>query len=141
MTEPLQYQLRVYLDEAQRERARTDPQSPQLAPLPDILNRHNATLVCQLDAFEAYVRDAEEREDLDDPLYKWTKDTVKNPAMRAKHSEAFAIRVDGAEVYAKTLADALENDLRPLEGGAVVKRMTRHDTDPVKNIPIPQEYR
>lgn len=141
MSEPLQHQLRVYLDEAQAAKARVEPRSASLAPLPDILERHNATLVCQLDAFEAYVAEAEARGAFDDPLYKWTKVTVQDPAMRAKHGTSFAVRVDGREVYAKPLADALEGELRPLEGGAVVKRVSRHDTDPAKNIPIPKEYR
>ena len=141
MSEPLQHQLRVYLDKEQATTARADPRSPLLAPLPDILERHNATLVCQLDAFEAYVAEAEARGALDDPLYKWTKVTVQDPAMRAKHGASFAIRVEGREVYAKPLADALEAELKPIEGGAVVKRMSRHDTDPATNIPVPAEYR
>jgi len=141
MSEPLQHQLRVYLDEKMAATARRDPRSPDLAPLPDILERYGATMVCQLDAFEAYVVDAEAKGALDDPLYKWTKVTVQDPAMRARHGRSFAIRVGGAEVYDKAAADALEHDLEPLVGGSVVRRMSRHDTDPAKNIPIPREYR
>ena len=141
MSQLLQHQLRVYLDEAQAAQARLDPRSPRLAPLPDILDRHNATLVCQLAAFEAYVEETEAKGAFEDPLYKWTKAILRDPASRAKHAEAFAIRVGGNEVYPKSSADALEGDLKPLVGGAVVKRMSRHDTSPATNIPIPAEYR
>ena len=141
MNEPLQHQLRVYLAEEQATQARVDPRSPLLAPLPDILDRHRATLVCQLDAFEAYIAETEERGAFEDPLYKWTKVALQDPANRAKHAEAFAIRVGGNEVYAKSSADALEDELKPLVGGALVKRISRHDTSPATNIPIPKEFR
>ena len=75
------------------------------------------------------------------PLYKWTKATLDDPAMRAKHIKAFALRIDGQEVYGKTAADALEADLQPLVGGDVVTRMSKHDTNPANNLPIPPEYR
>lgn len=141
MREPLHYQLRIYLDEAQAAQVRADPHDPCLTPLPAILDRHEATLVCQLDAFEAYLAEIEGKGAFDDPLYKWTRSILQDPAKRAKHAEAFAIRVGGNEVYAKSSADALEDDLRPLVGGAVVKRMSRHDTSPATNIPIPAEHR
>ena len=141
MSEPLQYQLRVYLDETQSAKARADRRDASLAPLTDILARHDATLVCQLDAFEDYVAEAERAGATDDPLYKWTKVTVQDATMRAKHGSAFAIRVGGAELYAKPVADALERELAPLVGGPLVKRFSRHDTDPATTIPVPAEYR
>lgn len=141
MTESLQYQLRVYLDDERAARARVDRRSPLLAPLTAVLDRHDAALVCQLDAFEDYVAKAERAGALNDPLYKWTKVTIQDPAMRAKHGTSFAIRVAGQEVYAKPLADALESDLKPMVGGDIVRSMSRHDTDPEKNIPIPAKYR
>lgn len=136
--EPWRYQLRVYLPEAEARAAR-DGRLP--GPLAEVLRRHEAIALSQLDAFEAYVAEAE-REGVERyPLYRWTKATVADAAMRAKHGGAFAIRVRGAEVYDKAEADALEVDLRPLVDDGVVERLTRHDTDPEKNIPVPPEYR
>ena len=136
--EQWQYQLRVYLSEPQAESARVG-QPP--APLAAILAKHNATMVSQLDAFETYVAEAE-REGVETyPLYRWTKATVADPAMRAKHGVAFAIRAHGAEVYDRAVADLLEADLRPLVDDGTVERMSKHDTNPAKNIPIPDEYR
>ena len=138
MDGPWQYQLRVYLSEPEAQSARSG-QPP--APLAEILSKHDATMVSQLDAFEAYIAEAE-REGIENyPLCRWTKATVADPEMRAKHGVSFAIRAHGEEVYAKSVADPLEADLRPLVDNGIVDRMSKHDTNSAKNIPIPEEYR
>src|SRR3712207_4980648 len=48
-----QHQLRLYLPGGLAGLARTDPGAPALRPLADVLDAHGATLVSQLDAFEA----------------------------------------------------------------------------------------
>ena len=137
----LRYQLRVVLEDeaAESARARTDGQTP--GPLAAILARHGAALVCQYDAFAGYCAEAE-RNGIDGyPLYAWTKATIEDPAKTAKHLRSFALHVGGEEVYDGDKADALEADLRPLVGGAVVKTLARHDTDPANNPQIPERYR
>ena len=54
-----QYQLRLYLPEGLAGLARTDPGAPAIRPLAEVLDAHRATLVSQIDAFEAYVAEAE----------------------------------------------------------------------------------
>ena len=141
MDEQWQYQLRVYLTDALADVARHDRRSPALQQLTDVLDRHDATLVSQFDAFENYVAEAERNGPDGFPLYKWTKATVDDPAKRAKHITTFALHVGGNEVYGRDAADALEADLQPLVGGAVVGRMSRHDTNPANNLQVPPEYR
>ena len=141
MSEQWLYQLRIYLDDDLAELARTQHHAPQLRPLTQILERHDATLVSQFQAFADYVADAEKHGPDGFPLYKWTKATVEDPAMRAKHGRTFSLHVGGNEVYAKKAADALEHDIRPLVGGDVIKSMSRHDTNPANNIPVPSRYR
>ena len=141
MNEQLQYQLRVYLNEELAEVARSDRNSAALKPLTDVLDKHQATLVSQFDAFANYVAEAEKHGPEGYPLYKWTKATVDNLAQRAKHIKTFALHVSGDEVYAKEAADALEADLQPLVGGEVVTRMSKHDTNPANNPQMPAEYR
>ena len=136
-----QHQLRVYLPENLASLARTDPEAPALKPLADILGAHRATLVSQLDAFEAYVAEAEREGSEKYPLYTWTKVTVGDPAKRLKHLQAFAVRVADQEVYSKQVADVLEEALRPLVGGSLVTDLSRHDADPGNNLPIPPEHR
>ena len=136
-----QYQLRVYLPDDLADVARTDRGAPVLGPLAEVLKKHDATLVSQLDAFRDYVAEAEREGPEKYPLYRWTKATVEDPAKRSKHMRAFAMHVSGREVYPEETADALEAALRPLVGGGLVERMSRHDTNPANNSAVPAEYR
>ncbi len=134
----LQYQLRVVLEDGAAREARAGNDDPALAA---ILARHGAALVCQYDAFAGYCAEAE-RNGIDGyPLYAWTKATIEDPAKKAKYVRSFALHVRGEEVYDGDRADALEADLRPLVGGAVVKTLARHDTDPANNPQMPERYR
>ncbi len=139
MSEGWSYQLRVYLAQDLAEAAYRGDQSA-LQPVTSILRRHDATLTSQFRAFEDYVLEAERGGVENFPLYKWTKATVDEPKMRAKHISAFAIRVGNAEVYGKEAADRIESELQPLVGGGLIERMSMHDTDPAKNIPVPRRY-
>jgi hypothetical protein len=136
-----QHQLRLYLPEALADVARADPGAPALRPLAEVLGAHRATLVSQLDAFEAYVAEAEREGPEGYPLYRWTKATLQDPAKRLKHMKAFALHVSGQEVYPEETADALEAALQPLLGGGLVERLSRHDTNPANNPAIPAEHR
>jgi hypothetical protein len=136
-----QYQLRLYLPEEFAGVARADRGAPMLRPLTAVLDAHGATLVNQLDAFEAYVAEAEREGPDRYPLYRWTKATVEDPAKRRKHMKAFALHVSGREVYPKETADALEAALLPLVGHGLVERLSRHDTDPANNLAVPAPYR
>jgi hypothetical protein len=141
LTKQWDYQIRVYLDDAAAEIARTDPANPALRPLAEILAQHDATLKSQFDAFAEYVAEAEKNGPENYPLYKWTKLTIEDPAKQAQHSKAFALRAGGAEVYPAATADKLEAALQPLVGGGLVTRLSRHDTNPANNIPIPEHLR
>jgi hypothetical protein len=135
------YQLRVYLPDDLADLARTDREAPVLGPLAEVLIKHDATLVSQLDAFQDYVAEAEREGPEKYLLYRGTKATIEDSAKRLKHKKAFALRVSGEEVYAKETADALEAALKPLVGGGLVERMSRHDTNPANNLAVPAEYR
>jgi hypothetical protein len=141
MSDQWQYQVRIDLADEAAEVARRDPDDPALAPLPEILERHHATLKSQYDAFAGYVAEAESHGIEKYPLYHWTKATVENPAKKAKYLKSFTLYVDGDEVYAKDKADALESDLQPLLGGKLVTRLAKHDTNPANNPQPPARYR
>lgn len=140
MSDDWQYQLRIDLDDARAALARRDASDPALAPLGEILARHNATLKCQYDAFAGYVAEAEAQGRENYPLYEWTRATIENPAKKAKYLKSFTLYVDGDEVYARDKADALERDLQPLVGG-LVRRLAKHDTNPANNPQPPERYR
>ena len=141
MTEDWKYQLRIDLAEPFAERARQDIADAALKPLAVILARHDATLTCQYDAFAAYLTQAEERGLQDEPLYKWTRATIENPAKTAKYLKSFTLYLKGEEVYAKAKADALEAELTPLVGGGLITRLSKHDTNPANNPQPPARYR
>ena len=141
MSHQWQYQLRIYLRDDLAEIARRDPDNPSFRPLATILAKHNATMKCQFDAFADYVAQAESQGTDDYPLYEWTKATIEDPIKRAKYIKSFSLYVNGAEVYTKERADALESDLQPLVRDNLIMRMSKHDTNPANNPQPPARYR
>jgi hypothetical protein len=141
MSDQWRYQLRIDLPDELAEVAQRDPDNPALRPLADILAKHNATMKCQFDAFAGYVAEAERHGVESYPLYEWTKATIEDPVKKAKYLKSFTLYVDDSEVYAKEKADALEADLQPLVGGALIIRMSKHDTNPANNPQPPARYR
>jgi hypothetical protein len=139
MSEELKFQLRVTLNDASARAARNDPGDQSIAKLTDILNRHDAVLKCQFDAFADYVREAEANGTEGFPLYEWTKKTIDDPVKEAKYIKSFTLYVGGQEVYEKDKADALEAALKPLVGGPIVAQMFRYDTDPAHNPQPPRQ--
>ncbi len=139
--EELLYQIRIFLNDGAAKLAREAPQDAALKPLNDVLAKHNTAMKSVYDAFADYVAEAEKHGVEKFPLYKWTKATIEDPAKKAKHTKAFTLYAGGEEVYAKETADALEADLQPLVGGAIVARLSRHDTNPANNPQMPDRYR
>ncbi len=141
MSEDWACQVRIYLSDALADLMRDDPANSALAPLAAILARHDAALKSQFDAFAAYVAEAEANGTGDYPLYRWTKATLDDPAKAAKHRKSFAVRIGGAEVYPTAAADSLEAALLTLVDGDNITRVSKQDTNPANNLPIPNEYR
>jgi hypothetical protein len=132
-----QYQLRIDLSDELAEAARHNPNDPAIKQLVDILTTHHATMKCQFDAFADYVEEAEKQGTKNYPLYAWTKTTIENPEKKAKYLKSFTLYVDGNEVYAKGLADAIESDLQPLVGEKLITRLSKYDTNPANNPQAP----
>ena len=141
MDDRWQYQLRIDLADELADVARRDPGNPALEPLADILAKHDASMTCQFDAFAGYVAEAEKHGIEGYPLYEWTKATIEDPAKKAKYVKSFTLYVGGREVYPKEEADALESDLQPLLGGALIARIAKYDTNPANNPQPPARDR
>ncbi|MGL3111212.1 hypothetical protein [Bradyrhizobium sp. BR 1432] len=141
MDKQWEYQVRINLEEELAGLARADPDNAAIKPLADILAKHRATMKCQFDTFAEYVAEAEKRGTENYPLYAWTKATIENAEKQAKYLKAFTLYVEGNEVYAKPLADALEADLQPLVGGKLITRLSKHDTNPANNPQPAAQYR
>ena len=138
MNDDMKYQLRLTLSDPFAKVARNHPDDPSIAPLTQLLHRHDAALKCQYDAFADYVKEAEAEGGEKYPLYAWTKKTVDDPAKEVKYTKSFSLHVDVDEVYERSKADALEAELKPLVGGPIVAQMFRFDTDPAHSPHPPQ---
>ncbi len=136
-----QYQIRINLEDEAATAAREDPNNSVLKPLTGILAKHRAIMKSQYDAFADYVAEAERLGEEDYPLYKWTKATIENPEKKEKYLKSFTLYVGGKEVYDRDIAEALEQDLKPLIGGGLLKTMAKHDTNPANNPQPPARYR
>jgi hypothetical protein len=140
VTSQWQYQVRFDVaDAATAESLRRNIRDPALAPLFDILSAHRALPKCQFDAFAEYVAAAEENGVENYPLYRWTKATIEEPAKKDKYSKSFTLYVDGREVYAREIADALEAELQPLARSGVINRISKFDTNPDNNPQPPNQ--
>ena len=139
MSDDLKFQLRLTLNDEFAQVARNVPGDPSISMLTDILNRHDAVMKCQFDAFADYVSEAEANGIENFHLYEWTKKTIDDPAKKSKYTKSFALYVGGDEVYEKDKADALEDELKPLVGGPIVAKMFKYDTDPAHNPQPPRQ--
>ena len=106
---------------------RKELHDPALKPLLEVLAGHRAVPKCQFDAFAEYVVAAEEQGVENYPLYQWTKATIENPAKKEKYLKSFTLYVDGQEVYAKQIADALEADLQSFANSELIARISKYD--------------
>ena len=139
MASQWQYQVRFDVnDSATAESVRRKVRDPVLVPLFDILLEHRAVPKCQFDSFAEYVATAEEQGVESYPLYRWTKATIEDPAKKEKYLKSFTLYVDGHEVYAKEIADALETALQPFATGGLVARISKYDSNPANNPQPPQ---
>src|SRR4051794_11946265 len=141
MADQWKHQIRVYLNDAIAEIARRDDRAETLEPLMHVLASHRATMKCQFDAFAEYVREAESNGTEAYPLYEWTKETIEDPEKKQKHLGAFAIHVAGDVAYDKATAEALEADLQPLVQAGLIARVSKQDSNPANNIPVPERFR
>lgn len=138
MTAQWQYQIRLQMTD---EFAQLPDQRAALQPVLDVVERHNATVKSQYDAFAGYLAEAEANGVEKYHLYEWTRATIENPKKREKYQKAFTVYVDGQEVYDREIAEAIEADLQQLVGGKLVKTITKHDTNPANNPQMPAKYR
>jgi hypothetical protein len=102
MSDDLKFQLRLTLSDEFAQVARNVPGDPSISTLTDILNRHDAVMKCQFDAFADYVSEAEANGIENFDLYEWTKKTIDDPAKKSKYTKSFALYVRGTKSTKRT---------------------------------------
>ena len=139
MRDDLKFQLRLTLRDEFAQVVGHDPKSSSISEFRDILNRHDAKMKCQFDAFVGYVTEAEANGIEKFHLYEWTKNAIEDPVKKAKYIKSFSLYVGGREVYEKDKAEELEAQMMPLVGGPIVEAMFKYDTDPAHNPQPPRQ--
>ena len=104
-----------------------------------ILDEVKADLVCQYDAFKNFVLDCEKENEVNNALYKWTKDTIENKVKKQKYLKSFTVYVDGEQLYEKKIADFLEYEIKKLNEKKIIK-INKYNSDPKNNPQPPKKY-
>lgn len=133
------YQIRLDLQEDIAKEVRNKNYSKLNAYIGEILYKVRGELICQFDAFNNFVIECEKENNIDNPLYKWTKDTIENNVKKQKYIKSFTIYVDGNQLYEKKIADYLEDEIKKLNEKKILK-INRYDSDPKNNPQPPKKY-
>ena len=104
-----------------------------------ILDEVKADLVCQYDAFKNFVLECEKENEVNNALYKWTKDTIENKVKKQKYLKSFTVYVEGEQLYEKKIADFLEYEIKKLNEKKIIK-INKYNSDPKNNPQPPKKY-
>ena len=104
-----------------------------------ILDEVKADLVCQYDAFKNFVLECEKENEVNNALYKWTKDTIENKGKKQKYLKSFTVYVEGEQLYEKKIADFLEYEIKKLNEKKIIK-INKYNSDPKNNPQPPKKY-
>ena len=133
MSEDWLYQVRIKVQKEIAEAIRFNYVNEIAEKIVTIAKKHKTSLVCTLDAFTGYVKEAEKNGVDSYPLYTWTKRTIENKEKVKKHSEAFAFYYKEEQVYSKKIAGKLHNDLLVLYYAGEIKELRLIDNNPDNN--------
>ena len=107
--------------------------------LSSILKEVKADLVCQYDAFKNFVLECEKENEVNNALYKWTKDTIENKVKKQKYLKSFTVYIEGEQLYEKKIADFLEHEIKKLNEKKIIK-INKYNSDPKNNPQPPKKY-
>lgn len=142
MADKWEAQIRINLAKQFAKAARNGLSDPVLKPLADVLDKYDAVIKNQFDAFSDYCKDAEAKGDTDTDLYRWTKHLIEQPGKEQQYATRFTVYADGGkEVYDSALADAIKSDLKPLVDSGMVAKVDKISADPAKNPQAPAKFR
>ena len=140
MNNKLFYQIRIYFSSEFTNIYKNKIRMESKDKLVKILKKHNADLLSQYDGFMGYILESEKENNINTPLYKWTKDSLENTTKVDKYHNSYTIYVNSAEVYPKEVADSLENHLTEIVDGKFIIRISKHDTNPANNPQPSSKY-
>ena len=135
----LLYQIRLDVTEDIAQEVRNKNNYKLNEYIDAILSKINGELICQFDAFNNFVLECEKENNINNALYKWTKDTIANNVKKKKYLKSFTVYVNGAQLYEKKTADYLENEIKKLNEKKILK-VNKYNSDPKNNPQPPKKY-
>ena len=107
--------------------------------LTSLLEIHNASLICQYDAFVNFVKECESKDDTDNPLYRWTKDTIEDEIKKTKYKKIYSVVVNKQQVYKEEIADSIKQKIDKKNLKTVIS-LDKFDTQPKNNPQPPKKF-
>ena len=135
----LLYQVRLDVTEDIAEEVRNKNYHKLNKNIDAILVKVDAELICQFDAFNNFVIECEKRNNTNNALYRWTKDTIENSLKKEKYLKSFTVYVNGEQLYKKKTADYLESEIKKLNEKKILK-ISKYNSDPKNNPQPPKKY-
>ena len=108
--------------------------------LTSLLEIHNASLICQYDAFVNFVKECESKDDTDSPLYRWTKETIEDEIKKTKYKKIYSVIVNKQQVYKEEIADSIKQKIDKKNLKTVIS-LDKFDTQPKNNPQPPKKFR
>ena len=105
-----------------------------------LLEIHNASLICQFDAFVNFVKECENKDNTDNPLYRWTKETIEDEIKKTKYKNIYSIIVNNQQVYKEEIADSIKQKIERGNLSTVIS-IDKFDTQPKNNPQPPKKFR
>ena len=133
------YQVRIKLPQDLADDLRNDSNLDISRKINVIARKHQTRPVCTLDGFLDYVKEAEQNDIEEYPLYHWTKSVVDDPQKKIKHSKSFAFYFGDEQIYEKQRAQSLYNDLLELNDENKIEEIKIIDSNPRNNPQPPKK--
>ena len=133
------YQVRIKLPQDLADDLRSDGNLDISRKINKIARKHQTRPVCTLDGFLDYVKEAEQNDIEEYPLYHWTKSVVDDPQKKIKHSKSFAFYFGDEQIYEKQRAQSLYNDLLELNDENKIEEIKIIDSNPRNNPQPPKK--
>ena len=108
--------------------------------LTSMLEIHDASLICQYDAFVNFVKECESNDETDNPLYRWTKETIEDEIKKNKYKNIYSVIVNNQQVYKEEIADSIKQEIEEKKLKTIIS-MDKFDTQPKNNPQPPKKFR
>ncbi len=133
------YQIRIDVKESLALQIKRKKYSDTVYNLVNYLNKKNSILICQLDAFKGFVNECENNNQVNSPLYKWTKDTINNQAKKEKYKKSFTVYVNNEQLYEKEVAQEILEAIKKINCSEITN-VRLIDSNPKNNPQPPKKY-